>query len=59
MSYGKVLPLATGAVIPQLGFGTWLGKAKEIENAVRTLLDLVPTICTYVEIGRVCHPQRL
>lgn len=34
MSLGKVLPLNTGATIPQIGLGTWLSKPQEVENAV-------------------------
>ncbi|OBZ69679.1 Aldehyde reductase 1 [Grifola frondosa] len=34
MSFGKVIPLATGASIPQIGLGTWLSKPNEVENAV-------------------------
>ncbi|PFH52195.1 hypothetical protein AMATHDRAFT_57557 [Amanita thiersii Skay4041] len=34
MSFGKTIPLANGAFIPQLGLGTWLSKPKEVEFAV-------------------------
>lgn len=34
MSFGKVLPLSSGASIPQIGLGTWLSKPNEVESAV-------------------------
>ncbi|KAF8963621.1 NADP-dependent oxidoreductase domain-containing protein [Flammula alnicola] len=34
MSFGRVVTLANGSKIPQVGLGTWLSKPKEVENAV-------------------------
>ncbi|KAF8652280.1 hypothetical protein AX16_004469 [Volvariella volvacea WC 439] len=34
MSFGKTITLSNGAILPQIGLGTWLSKPKEVENAV-------------------------
>lgn len=36
MSFRKLLTLSSGAVIPQIGLGTWLSKPHEVEKAVGT-----------------------
>ncbi|KAG8220457.1 NADP-dependent oxidoreductase domain-containing protein [Butyriboletus roseoflavus] len=59
MSLGKVLPLNTGANIPQIGLGTWLSKPNEVENAVEIAvrngyrhLDLARIYQNQDEVGR-------
>jgi len=34
MSFGKSISLPSGALLPQIGLGTWLSKNKEVEHAV-------------------------
>ncbi|KAJ7125394.1 Aldo/keto reductase [Mycena epipterygia] len=36
MSFGKILTLSSGALLPQIGLGTWQAKPKEVENAVES-----------------------
>ncbi|KAF9222468.1 Aldo/keto reductase [Gyrodon lividus] len=59
MSLGKLLPLNTGAAIPQIGLGTWLSKPNEVENAVEIAvrngyrhLDLAMIYRNQDEVGR-------
>ncbi|KIJ66071.1 hypothetical protein HYDPIDRAFT_181112 [Hydnomerulius pinastri MD-312] len=59
MSLGKVIPLNTGATIPQIGLGTWLSKPQEVENAVEIAvrngyrhLDLAMIYQNQDEVGR-------
>lgn len=34
MSFGKFVTLSNGALMPQIGLGTWMSKPNEVENAV-------------------------
>ncbi|KAK7691934.1 hypothetical protein QCA50_005339 [Cerrena zonata] len=59
MSQGNVIPLSTGAAIPQIGLGTWLSKPHEVENAVEIAvrngykhLDLAMIYENQDEVGR-------
>jgi len=59
MSFEHTLTLANGAVIPQIGLGTWLSKPHEVENAVEIAvragyrhLDLARIYRNQDEVGR-------
>ena len=48
MSLGKLLPLSTGAKLPQIGLGTYSLKSIEGEDAVRTSFR-VHTYCDLIQ----------
>ncbi|KAG2016016.1 aldo-keto reductase [Coprinopsis cinerea AmutBmut pab1-1] len=59
MSFGKVVHLADGTPVPQIGLGTWLSKPHEVENAVEIAvrngyrhLDLARVYENQDEVGR-------
>ncbi|TFK22573.1 aldehyde reductase 1 [Coprinopsis marcescibilis] len=59
MSFGKILHLADGTPIPQIGLGTWLSKPNEVESSVEIAvkngyrhLDLARVYENQDEVGR-------